>query len=92
MEASSWLLDARTMKQKIRKHEAWSGDKRVDSGEKSLWWPTLQPTSVPPHGCEATGLHKVAGFRRPSGGMLVLCLYGKLLLESQDQNFNNMDH
>ena len=30
---------------------------------EALWRPTLQPTSVPPSGCEAAGLHGVADLK-----------------------------
>ena len=33
MEASSWLLEARTMKWKVGRHRGGSGDKRVGSEE-----------------------------------------------------------
>ena len=78
MEASGWLLEARTSQAEHQVAQRWLRvlKSRLGGGwpPEALRRPTLQPTPVPPSGWGAAGLHGVASLRRPSGGPLLLCL------------------
>ena len=45
MEASGWLLEAKTVKQKVRRHRGGSVDERVGSDVVSLQRPTKIPVT-----------------------------------------------
>ena len=76
MEASSWLLEARTNElenqEGQRKVMGVSSSLSGRKNQETLGRSTLQPSSVAPIDGDVVGIHSMTGLRPPCGGQLVL--------------------
>ena len=84
MVASTWLLEARTSEVENQEAQGRSWEPGVGSEEANFQRPSKGPSCSPPL-CHPVAerlpwLHMVAGLQGPSGGPLVLCLYGRVQL------------